>query len=115
MNPDHGDLDTLLTSDILPVRRPEPSPNQSIFFQSCQTDFVVVDRIKLADIFDGHVAFLDFTLEEVKQLDPFLHALSLGKKYLSLMCEEKTACDESGLFDSKLTAEFNDRAYDLLR
>jgi hypothetical protein len=114
MEPKQGDLDTLLTSDILPVRRPEPSPNHNRFLQSCQTDFVVIDRTKLAEIFDGHAAFLDFTLEEVQQLYPFLHALGLGKKYLSLICDEETACSENGLVDSKLTAEFTERAYDLL-
>jgi hypothetical protein len=115
MNPKQGDLDTLLTSGILPVRRPEPSPSRNISFQSCQTDFVVIDRIKLAEIFDGYTAFLDFTLEEVRQLDPFLHSLGLDEKYLSMICDEKTACTENGLTDSTLTAEFNERAYDLLR
>jgi hypothetical protein len=114
MEPKRGDLDSLLACSILPVRMLESGHNYNTSFQSCQTDFVIIDRTKLAEIFDGHAAFLDFTLEEVQQLYPFLHALGLEKKYLSLTCHEETACDENGLLDTNLTAAFHQRAYDLL-
>lgn len=116
MDPKEGDLDSLLTSDVLPVRRGRRVGfDSNVFLQSCQTDFVVIDRVKLAEIFGSNTAFLDFSLEEVQQLYPFLHALGLDKKYLSLLYEEETICDDSGLPDSNRTAEFHQRAYDLLR
>lgn len=105
MEPEQGDLDILITSEILPVRRPGSASN---------SNFAIIDRTKLAEIFDGHATFLDFTLEEVHQLYPFLHALDLERNYLSLLCDEETACGDNGSVDRKRTAEFKERAYDLL-
>jgi hypothetical protein len=113
MEPKQGDLNILITSEILPVRRPGSASN-SYAFQSCQNNFAIIDRTKLAEIFDGHATFLDFTLEEVRQLYPFLHALDLERNYLSLLCDEETACVDNGSVDRKRTAEFKERAYDLL-
>jgi hypothetical protein len=115
MSPKQDDLERLLTCDFLPVRVPHPNADDEISFQNCLTDFAIIDRTKLAEVFEGHVAFLNFELEEVLQLQPFLNALGLSKKYLSSMCCEETACDEEGSIDSRLTAEFRERAYGLLR
>jgi hypothetical protein len=114
MEPKQGDLGILITSEILPIRRPGSASNSSAFFKSCQNNFAIIDRTKLAEIFDGHVTFLDFTLEEVRQLYPFLYALDLERNYLSLLCDEETACGDNGSVDRKRTAEFKERAYDLL-
>ena len=115
MKPKQGDLDKLLACDFLPVRVPQPGDGYEVSFQNCQADFVIIDRAKLADIFHGHVAFLNFNLEEVLQLQPFLDSLGLSNKYISLICQEETSCSEDGLIDRSLTAEFQERAYDLLR
>jgi hypothetical protein len=114
MEPKQGDLNILITSEILPVRRPGSASNSNAFFRSCRDNFVIIDRTKLAEIFDGHATFLDFTLEEVHQLYPFLLALDLERNYLSLLCDEETACGDNGSVDRKRTAEFKERAYDLL-
>ena len=84
-------------------------------FLNTMGNFVVTDRVKLSDIFRGHASFLDFTLEDVRRLDPFMGALGLKKKYLSLICTEETACNGGAEFDRSLTEDFKDRVYGLLR
>jgi hypothetical protein len=115
MKPTPDDLSILSTCSFLPVRVSQSGAAQQIEFLDCQSDFGIVDRIKLADIFEGEVDLLDFSLEEVLQLEPFLRSLELGDKYLSLLCREETDCQGEGLLDNRLTADFNSRAYHLLR
>ena len=114
MDPKTDDLIPLAPCNILPVRRTRHG-SAEISLQNCGRNFTVVDRTKLADIFMEHVGFLDFSLEEVRQLDPFLRALDLSKKYLSRVCIEETACRGDGVLDVDLTNKFKDRAYYLLR
>lgn len=116
MNPKTGDLETLSSSDFLPVRIPPIlGTNYQVCFKNCQSEFAIIDRTKIAEVFDGHVPFLNFYLEEVRQLQPFLEALGLHSKYLSVLCDEDTACDETGSLDARLTSDFKSRAHDLLR
>lgn len=115
MKPRPSDLNTLSTCDFLPVRVSRHGVAQHIEFLACQSDFAIVDRIKLADIFEGHVDFLDFSLEDILQLEPFLTSLDLGDKYLSQVCREETDCQGESSLDNRLTADFKIRAYDLLR
>ena len=116
MKPSPNDLNILSTCNFLPVRVPQP-PGEArrIEFRACQSDFAIIDRIKLEEIFEGRVELLDFTLEEILQLEPFLTSLGLRNKYLSLLCREETDYQGESLLDNRLTADFNDRAYDLLR
>ncbi|KAL3421238.1 ino80 chromatin remodeling complex protein [Phlyctema vagabunda] len=99
MKPRPDDLDILSTCNFLPVRVSQPGVAQRIEFRTCKNDFAIVDRIKLAGIFEGKVDFLDFTLEEILHLEPFLGSLDLGESFV----------------DNRLTADFNGKAYDLLR
>ncbi len=114
MDPTKPDLIPLVPYNILPIRRMRHG-SADMSLQNCGSNFSVVDRMKLADIFRDHTGFLDFSLEEVRQLDPILQALDLSKKFLSRVCIEETACSNNGVFDMDLTQEFNDRAYYLLR
>ncbi|KAE8447535.1 hypothetical protein EG329_010665 [Mollisiaceae sp. DMI_Dod_QoI] len=114
MDPKKSDVDPLLRCSILPIET-AGSRSPSISFQTCQGNFVINDRMKLADTFVGRVGFLSFSLEEVRQLDPFLQALDLSKKYLSSVCIEETACTDDGVVDVNLTEQVRDRAYYLLR
>jgi hypothetical protein len=114
MDPKECDLISLVSLNILPVRRTRHGLAEKSL-QNCESNFAVVDRTKLADIFEDHVGFLDFSLEEVRQLDPFLQATGLSKKYLSSVCTAETACGDDGVLDVELTEKFKDRAYHLLR
>jgi hypothetical protein len=114
MNPKKSDLIPLVPCNILPVKKVRHG-SAEVSLQNCGSNFTVIDRTKLADIFREHVGFLDFSLEEVRQLDPFLQALDLSKKYLSRICTEETACSGDGVLDVDLTEKFKGRAYHLLR
>lgn len=113
MDPKESDLTPLMARNVLPVRRWGNSAGTTL--QNCGNNFTVLDRTKLADIFREHVGFLDFSLEEVQQLDPFLQALGLSRKCLSRVCTEETACRDDGVIERALTEKFKDRAYHLLR
>jgi hypothetical protein len=113
MDPKERDLSSLVARNVLPVTRSGNPAGTTL--QNCGNNFTVIDRTKLADIFREHVGFLDFSLEEVRQLDPFLQALDLSRKYLSRVCTEETTCGDDGVLDRTLTEEFKDRAYHLLR
>ncbi|PVH80366.1 hypothetical protein DL98DRAFT_628772 [Cadophora sp. DSE1049] len=109
------DLESLRNTNCLPVRHLRSNGTLTTSFESCQEDFVVNDRRNLAEIFDNQVPFLDFTLEKILRLHPFLEALQLDQKYLSAICEQYTACDGTGIIDNRLTTEFRERAYEILR
>jgi hypothetical protein len=113
MHPKPVDLECLEGCNILPIRG--PSLEEDAFLTHSQDDFAINDREKLAKMFNGHVKFLDFSLEEVCHLEPFLQALGLSKNFLSRLCTEKTDCDDDGIFEDTLTAKFKNRAYYLLR
>jgi hypothetical protein len=112
--PQKSDLLPLLRCKILPIRRSRAGFTQ-VSFQNPQSNFAVADRTKLAKIFEDHVGFLDFSLDEVRQLDPFVHALGLSQNLLSSLCIEETACTDDGILDSDLIERFIERAYFLLR
>jgi hypothetical protein len=114
MDPRQGDLELMVECSILPVREGQPS-SESVTFRNCHDNFVVTDRVKLGEVFQGHIGFLDFSLEEVRQLNPFIQALNLDRKFLTLVCKKRTACTEERVLDARLTTEFKDRAYALLR
>ncbi|KAF8859481.1 hypothetical protein BDZ45DRAFT_673240 [Acephala macrosclerotiorum] len=113
-DPKREDLTSLADTNFLPIRR-TGSVSAVVRFQSCRSNFSIIDRTKLADIFRPCTGFLDFSLEEVQNLAPFLQALGLRNKYLSHLCTEETACGDSGVLDVVLTGRFKNRAYYLLR
>lgn len=114
MDPKQNDLASLLTQNILPIRKMRHGTAE-LSLQNCGADFVVTDRAKLENIFADSATFLDFSLEEVRQLDPLLQALNLSEKYLSHVYTEETSCSDDGISDWDLTLGFKDRAYHLLR
>lgn len=115
MKPKSADLNILLTCKFLPVRGLQRGAGTEIELRSSQSDFVIVDRSKVARIFEDDLEFLDFSLEEILQLKPFLRAMGLSDKYLSKLYSEETDCQGESMLDSRLTADFNSRAYELLR
>jgi hypothetical protein len=116
MDPKSGDLDPLLTSEVLPIREFDGSDSMTVL-RSPQASFAIIDRNNIAKIFERErdSAFLDFTLEEVLSLKPFLRALNLENKFVSLLCDERTVCRDEGLIDNSLTVRFRERAHGLLR
>jgi hypothetical protein len=107
------DLEPLTICTFLPIKR-HTSPN-TVTLGNLQETFAIVDNLKYSAIFETHVDFLDFCLEEVLELTPFLQNFQLTSKYLSKIYTTQTACGENSIVDKRLTSEFRDRAYDILR
>lgn len=66
--PTTEDLARLRGSKIFPVRK----TNGSIELWTRLARFSIIDRQLWADAFDGKLDFLDFTLKEIRALEPFL-------------------------------------------
>ncbi|KAF2188895.1 hypothetical protein K469DRAFT_748131 [Zopfia rhizophila CBS 207.26] len=78
------------------------------------SDFAIVDRREYAEIFDGKISMLDFSLEEVHSLRPFLLGLGLKDRYMSNAIREETAvCN--GLLSQDLTNDLRRKAYAIFR
>jgi hypothetical protein len=117
MDPVESDLAPLRNSKFLPVRQKDQNGTTLTDFQIQTDDFVINDRNRIAGIFqrESRIAFLDFTLEEIGQLNPLLQTLGLGTRYLSFLSDEMTACEDNGQIDAIQTSIFRDRAHYLLR
>jgi hypothetical protein len=113
MDPTRQDLEPLTTCNVLPIRRHVSRGN--ITLGNLQETFAIINNTKFSTIFRDHVDLLDFSLEDVHELAPFLEGLGLQSKYLSRLCTTQTACDEDGMIDDRLTREFTDRAFEILR
>ncbi|KAK6725139.1 hypothetical protein SNK04_003944 [Fusarium graminearum] len=94
----------LVTADRLPDERPilkgaafpVKHPNGLVKLHPGRTDFAIVDRKALGDIFGTRAKTLDFTLDEVRRLQPFLSWLNMGSRYLSASVREiSTVASES--------------------
>ncbi|KAL2282176.1 hypothetical protein FJTKL_11005 [Diaporthe vaccinii] len=102
----------LMDSNIFPVRY----PGNRLKCVSAQTQFFIVDRESLRSSFEDRVKFLDFSLEEVVQLRPFLSWARLKERYISQCVREFTSIQGSGMHPiSKHGHEFRHRAHALLR
>ena len=112
-DPERQDLESLATCNVLPIRR--HVSHGSITLGNLQETFAIIDNTKLSAIFQDHADLLDFSLEEVHELAPFLGGLGLQSKYLSRLYTTQTSCDENGTADERLTRKFTDRAYEILR
>ncbi|KAH8901208.1 hypothetical protein GQ53DRAFT_707485 [Thozetella sp. PMI_491] len=99
-------------SCVFPIRH----TNGSVKCGSTTTEFFVVDREPLRERFGSMVKFLDFNLEEVARLRPFLEWTQLEAKYLSNCVKEITSFS-GGVARPTLNEnrQLRNRAYALLR
>lgn len=102
----------LMESNIFPVRYPDGG----VKCVSAQTQFFIVDRKSLRTSFEDRVKFLDFSLEEVVRLGPFLSWTGLENRSISQSVREFTSIQDSCTHPiSKYGLEFRYRAHALLR
>ncbi|KAF0635879.1 hypothetical protein FPSE5266_09771 [Fusarium pseudograminearum] len=95
----------LVTADRLPDERPilkgtafpVKYPNGSVKLHPGRTEFSIVDRKALGDIFGTRAKTLDFTLDEVRRLEPFLSWLNMGSRYLSASVREISTVASEGM------------------
>jgi hypothetical protein len=84
---DQLDPEPLRKAHIFPVRY----PNGGVSLLSADTEFAIVDRDHLAARFRDRIKLLDYTLEEVRRLKPFLQWANLEQRYLSASVKEITS------------------------
>ncbi|KAL2132354.1 hypothetical protein VTI74DRAFT_3925 [Chaetomium olivicolor] len=82
----------LLKARIFPVRCGDEAP----VLESTRTDFALIDREHLAEKFRGKINVLDFTLEQVRQLQPFIEWAGLQPRYLSVAIKQITSRPPEG-------------------
>ncbi|KAI8721773.1 hypothetical protein NCS52_00319800 [Fusarium sp. LHS14.1] len=74
-----SDTNMLLCRRIFPVRYPDGH----VQLEKATTEWAIVDRMQLGDIFKPLAKTLDFDLDQVRRLSPTLSWLGLGARYLS--------------------------------
>jgi len=90
--------------------------NGGSFLGSADTDFAIADREYLFTRFSDQIKLLDYTLEEIRILRPFLEWANLEDRYLSRCVKETTSV--SGGESRPITAPNRDlkrKAHALLR
>ncbi|KAK2934816.1 Histidine kinase/HSP90-like ATPase superfamily [Fusarium oxysporum f. sp. vasinfectum] len=100
---DPPDEEPIFRGTVFPVRY----PNKSVKLQSGRTQFAIADRKALGDIFAPQAKMLDFTLDEVRRLRPFLSWLDLESRYLSTSVREISTV-AGGLMDK---LQYRDREF----
>ncbi|KAH7127402.1 hypothetical protein EDB81DRAFT_662832 [Dactylonectria macrodidyma] len=83
----------LLKANIFPVNIAGSKP---LLFTG-ETSFTIVDRVFLGKYFAGRVNTLDFDLDEVREIAPFLEWLGLDTRYLSRSVREITSVDQTDM------------------
>ncbi|KAI1180599.1 hypothetical protein F4777DRAFT_528566 [Nemania sp. FL0916] len=75
---------------FLPVRYPTADGNYNVKLADMSTDFAIVDRQLLNEAFAPMTKLLDFSLEETRELGPFIDWLGFRGRYLSVAVKEIT-------------------------
>jgi hypothetical protein len=110
LNPTSEVLRTLEGCKCLPVK----TQSGATVWYACSTDFAIVDRREYGAMFDGKIRILDFSLEEVHSLRPFLLALGLEERHLSIAVKENTTAQDNDLH-ARLTRDLRKKAYAIYR
>ena len=86
-----SDLSKLIETPVLPIRL----ASGKISFRSASSgrkflDYVVLETTIHCDAFKGLIDFLDFTIEEIRDIKPLLIAMGLNKLFSSRLVREVT-------------------------
>ncbi|KAI1137757.1 hypothetical protein F5Y05DRAFT_386264 [Hypoxylon sp. FL0543] len=107
-----GSAEALLKLPILPVREIGGRVN----LQSFDTEFAIIDRKPLGEIFGHRVKALDFNTNEVCQLRPFIKWAGLEHRYISRLVRETSGLNSGVKVPaSDPMQDISKKAYALLR
>jgi hypothetical protein len=113
LNPLVNDLEELMELSCLPVR---VLGSTRVKFMRPSEEFFIADTREFEQLFNGKVPILDFMLEELHALHPFLEALGLTDRYMSVAVQETTSVQQSSDVPSKsLSQAFRARSKALYR
>jgi hypothetical protein len=102
----------VLRAKVFPVRY----PTGSVELCSSAVDFAIADRKHLLDYFSNKAKFLDFNVNEIARLEPFLLWTGLDRRYLSSLIKEiSTVRGDSHKSLTSSDRNIARKAYGLLR
>ncbi|KAI0392222.1 hypothetical protein F5Y17DRAFT_437188 [Xylariaceae sp. FL0594] len=102
----------VVESSIFPIRY----PHGDVACSPRATSFFIVDWAQLKQHFEDRVKMLDFSLEDVSKLRPFLQWAGVQDRYLSRCAREVTAFPgDEGRPELSLSLKIRQRAHPLLR
>lgn len=102
----------VLKNKIFPVKY----PNGTVELRSIDTEFAIGDRDYLTTKFQHKVSMLDFDLEDVRRLTPFLEWARLQNRYLSNCVKEISTISEGAERPvSSSNRDLKRKAYYILR
>jgi hypothetical protein len=114
MSPSRKALQKLQALRIFPVKRASRS-SDSVILRDVNQKFSINDRQPWADAYKGKIDFLDFKLEEVRRLQPFLSSFDLESRYISRAVAETTSFHGTGEHSKRKTRLTRSRAHALAR
>ena len=114
-SPSRKALEKLKPLTIFPVKAAS-SGLDPVVLRVLNEKFLIIDRQPWADAFQGRIDFLDFNLEEVRKLQPFLSSFDLENCYLSRAVAETSSFQGEVREQSrKRTRQLRSRAYAMAR
>lgn len=115
LSPSSQELEKLSELPIFPVTL-AGKPSDFPLLRAANKRFSIIDRQPLAVAFLGKIELLDFKLEEVQKLRPFLSSFDLEDRYLSrAVTEISSLMGDIYLRSRELTVQLRNRAYALAR
>lgn len=113
--PTESALEPLKSVKFLPIKDPEHN-QRNPHYRSTTEDFFIIDRDGWPLLFYGKVPTLHLTLNQVRDLRPFLSCLGLSDRFISTAAVKKTFVSTKPTESSMdLTHEFRQRAAALSR
>ncbi|QDS73181.1 hypothetical protein FKW77_002385 [Venturia effusa] len=97
--------------DCLPVR----SPCEEISWSKRRDQFAIIDRAEHDQTFRSQIDCLDFSIEEVHSLEPFLLGLGLKDRYTSQTVWETSVLPEATGKNYALTKDLRRKAFAICR
>lgn len=114
-SPTRKALEKLKFFSIFPVRKANGGLGPAVL-RPPNKSFSIIDRQSWADAFYDKIDVLDFNLEEVRKLQPFLSSFDLSDRYLSWAVAETSSFQGVDPEQSwKRTRQLRNRAYAMAR
>lgn len=115
-SPSSKNLESIQNLAIFPVRKARRGLDVTVSLRVWNEKFSIIDRQPWVEAFQDKIDFLDFTLEEVRKLKPFLSSFDLENKYLSRAVTETSSFEGEVQEQSKQrTRQLRSRAHALAR
>jgi hypothetical protein len=85
----HPNPNQILEGNVFPAR--SPNNGDLVELRSSKVDFMIADREPLLELFSDRARRLDFSVNDILRLEPFLRWTGLENRYLSRSVKEITA------------------------